>query len=493
MKCKYCGADLVEGKPFCPTCGKENIPETDEQTVQEVVEETPVQEPIPAEQEPATEIKEGIKATPGKIALAVVAVIVVLAVLIALILSGLGGNEKPLSSDETMATTEDVTGVTTPEETVEATIPADGNPDDATCKGSYTVTDEELLASADTVVATMGDAELTVSELQIYYWTEVAYFLQQYGSYASYFGLDFTQPMDMQTCNLDGITTTWQQYFLAIALDTWASYESMALEADAAGMTLDAAIQTNLDNLPTDLEETALGYEISVEELLASNFGACSNMEDYVHYWELYYKGLMYFNAQMEKIVPTAEEVEAYFAENEANYADNGITKDAGKYVDVRHILLMPEDENATTGEDGYPVYSDEAWAACLTEAQGIYDQWKAGEMTEESFAALANEFSVDSDGTDGGLYENVYEGQMVPNFNDWCFDAARQPGDHDMVQTEYGYHIMYFVDSRDIWFATAEADLIAERSNQLIPTATEKYGMQIDYSAIVLGLVELG
>ena len=34
----------------------------------------------------------------------------------------------------------------------------------------------------------------------------------------------------------------------------------------------------------------------------------------------------------------------------------------------------------------------------------------------------------------------------MVAAFNDWCFDSSRQPGDTGIVETDYGYHIMYFV-----------------------------------------------
>jgi hypothetical protein len=34
----------------------------------------------------------------------------------------------------------------------------------------------------------------------------------------------------------------------------------------------------------------------------------------------------------------------------------------------------------------------------------------------------------------------------MVQSFNDWCFDASRQAGDTDIVETNYGYHVMYFV-----------------------------------------------
>jgi hypothetical protein len=45
-----------------------------------------------------------------------------------------------------------------------------------------------------------------------------------------------------------------------------------------------------------------------------------------------------------------------------------------------------------------------------------------------------------------GGLYENVYPGQMTHAINEWCFDESRQPGDHSIIETDYGFHLMYFV-----------------------------------------------
>ena len=64
--------------------------------------------------------------------------------------------------------------------------------------------------------------------------------------------------------------------------------------------------------------------------------------------------------------------------------------------------------------------------------AQDILDEWKAGAATEDSFAELANEYSEDpGSNTTGGLYEQVYQGQMVTEFNDWCFDPARQSRRH--------------------------------------------------------------
>ena len=76
-----------------------------------------------------------------------------------------------------------------------------------------------------------------------------------------------------------------------------------------------------------------------------------------------------------------------------------------------------------------------------------MLNQWKSGDATEESFAELANANSTDTgSNTNGGLYENVYPGQMVDTFNDWCFDTDRKAGDTGIVETTYGYHVMYFV-----------------------------------------------
>lgn len=114
--------------------------------------------------------------------------------------------------------------------------------------------------------------------------------------------------------------------------------------------------------------------------------------------------------------------------------------------VNVRHILVGFEGE---AQEDG--TYSDEVKEAAKTKAEEILNEWKSGDANEDSFAALANEKSTDNgSNTNGGLYENVYPGQMVAAFNDWCFDASRKPGDTDIVETNYGYHVMYFSSTSD-------------------------------------------
>ena len=50
----------------------------------------------------------------------------------------------------------------------------------------------------------------------------------------------------------------------------------------------------------------------------------------------------------------------------------------------------------------------------------------------------------------------------MVTEFNDWCFDESREPGDTGIVKTSYGYHIMYFVGQGDqiAWEEAVRSDL---------------------------------
>ena len=74
------------------------------------------------------------------------------------------------------------------------------------------------------------------------------------------------------------------------------------------------------------------------------------------------------------------------------------------------------------------------------------------GEATEASFAALATEHSDDPGSVDaGGLYENInVDTNFVENFLNWAM-APHKPGDVEIVETEYGCHIMYYSSTADL------------------------------------------
>lgn len=106
----------------------------------------------------------------------------------------------------------------------------------------------------------------------------------------------------------------------------------------------------------------------------------------------------------------------------------------------VRHILITEANLNLAEGEEA-------GENEVLLAAQKILDDWKAGEMTEDAFAALAKEYTQDSGSVaNGGLYEDVLKGNMIAEFEDWCYAEGRKAGDTGIVESTYGQHIMYFV-----------------------------------------------
>ena len=111
----------------------------------------------------------------------------------------------------------------------------------------------------------------------------------------------------------------------------------------------------------------------------------------------------------------------------------------------VRHILVAFE--GGTTDSNGVTTYSDEEKAAALAGAEDILAQWKAGDATEDSFAALAAENTDDTASAEtGGLYEDISPASSyVTAFKEWALDSSRKPGDTGIVETEYGYHVMYY------------------------------------------------
>jgi len=166
-------------------------------------------------------------------------------------------------------------------------------------------------------------------------------------------------------------------------------------------------------------------------------------------------------------------------------YVDCGLSDEYT--VAVRHILRL-----TNTPEDGATEEEIAEITAANTEAKlradSLLGEWKAGEATEESFAQLAKENSEDGSASAGGLYTGVYKGQMVAEFENWCFDESRQPGDTGIVQTTYGYHVMYFVEEEGPKYRSdIKSALEAESYNELLEDLQKEYTTVISDKAAFL------
>lgn len=352
-------------------------------------------------------------------------------------------------------------------------------------KDNYTVADEKLGDKMSKVVASVGGDELTNEQLQIFYWMQIY-------NYGYYYGCDFSKPLSEQVME-DNDGKTFQQYFLETALTNWTQYQVLAQMAEEDGFKIPDEYQQELDDLPETMEKTAQenGFA-SAAEMLEVDFGKGVTLESYQNFFDLYYVSNLYFSDLVEKLEVTDAEIEAYYEANKASLETEwgtAVTKETGKLVDVRHVLIQPE---KTKDESGKEVITDAAWEACRQKAQELYDEWQKGTRDENTFGDLAYNNSADGNKSEGGLYTDISKGVMVKEFEDWCFDESRKYGDHGLVKTEFGYHIMFFVGEEEGWIRLSRDGALGDKADALLADILKENTADINYKKIALGNVNL-
>ena len=233
---------------------------------------------------------------------------------------------------------------------------------------------------------------------------------------------------------------------------TYSDDEKAAAEAACkeAADALAAAKPTSSMDLNTEIAKLSIYKDTALEDLPESS----SDSDIPFANLSTYYKDWLGDTSRKEgdfTVVPitssstaadgtTTTKTTGYYAvifESRNDYVENTVT--------IRHILA--DFQNPTT-VDGVTTYSEAEKNAAKQRADEIMAQFNATGKTETEFAALVEANTGDGGSKyNGGLYSHVVEGQMVEGFNEWIFDANRKAGDCEIVETEFGYHLIYFVE----------------------------------------------
>lgn len=423
----------------------------------------------------------------------VVSLLLCLALMLAL-LCGCSGEEDPSTgtagTDTAAATEEKTTDTQQPAESGSAPTGETEPVDLGEIVNREKYTDDEITVDdprLEQVVAVCGETGLTNRMFQIYYCMQYHNFLNQYGMYAYYFGLDTSKPL----CDQPSVQTgmSWEQLFAESALEQFRQFGAVTEKARAEGFTLTDDMAKELQDAIDGIDEDASskGYE-SVDAYIQESFGPTITKEAFVDFLKSYYYVMNYEDQMYNSISFTDEDLMEYFMNHrEDNTEYQNVAMDKGN-INVRHILIQPEDA------DNDQKVSDEEKAAAKAKAEEILTAWKE-DPTEDNFAALAKEHTTDPGSKEtGGLYEEVYPGQMVASFNDWCFDPARKTGDTDIVETDYGFHIMYFVKQTGNyqWKILAKRDYTSERMSVMLKELIDAHPTEVDYAALVLAPLPL-
>ena len=334
------------------------------------------------------------------------------------------------------------------------------------------------------VVAQNGDGEdiLNNSQFQLYYWMEFYQMMETYGDYLLYFGLNTDASLAGQASLAENLT--WEQYFVDSATQSFANYYALSKGAEKAGYQLPQEAEEYIASLTDEggdfvaqLKENGFA---SADEYIKKTFGDGADLQDYIDYLRMYYYGVSYYNNVLygePADALTDAEIEKYYTQHSEEFTDVPKVNN----VNVRHILITPEEQNS----DG--TYTDEAWAAAEEKANELLAQWQK-DPTEENFAALANQNSDDpGSNTTGGLYEEVRPGQMVTEFDAWCFDTDRKVGDAAIVKTTYGYHIMFFAGYGEgrYWVDKVRSAIAAPIAEEAMNALKEEYPVLFDYTQL--------
>lgn len=389
----------------------------------------------------------------------------------------------------TKDSTDDSTQESTNEPTDESTLPEMGSAygeNDPTALDSYGIINAEPGDSNMRAVAAVnadGEAILTNAQLQFYFWEEFYQIQDYFGEYyLSLIGLSTSTPLSEQSSLMENYS--WEQYLVESLTNTFSNLYALSSAAKADGYTLDEENLELLDYYTTadggfvsDIAES--GYS-SLEEYLAAFYGNGVSIDDYREYLETYLTATAYYDDCLYLPVMNAlteEDVNAYYAEHKEDYEEDGVLQINN--ATVRHILIAPE-ETEDESEDA----TNAALEAALNEAHDVLELWLE-DPTVEHFAELADEYSAD--GAEGGLYEDFAPGAMITEFNDWCFDESRQPGDYDIVKTDYGYHIIYFIERTETraWYDTVVSDISGTSATEALTELKELYPVKFDYTQV--------
>ncbi len=139
----------------------------------------------------------------------------------------------------------------------------------------------------------------------------------------------------------------------------------------------------------------------------------------------------------------------------------------------VRHILFAAREGEATAAE---------------LEAAEARAEAALAEITDEASMERVSEVALaDASAAEATLYEDVVRGQMVEPFEDWLFAPERKAGDTGIVQTVYGFHVMFYVSRSETptWATKIEEILRQQRFSEESDDLVAGYSAEVNSFAL--------
>jgi foldase protein PrsA len=312
-----------------------------------------------------------------------------------------------------------------------------------------------------TVVAKVGDQNITASELKFYLTMDK----EQAEANA---GLSDKSDKEKRAYwNTKDGDTDRKQALIDNTLNNLAELKTLLICASKDNVKLE---QQELDDIAKSIEnmidEKGKGDRKKAEKELIKEQGV--TIDEYKKMYEEY--SLAYFNykaTQPYQMGVSEDEIKKEFDSNKEQY----------EKVTVKHVLIGTQDPNT---QQNLP---EDKVAEKKKLAEEVLEKAKAGADFEE----LVSEYSEDPGAEENKGEYTFGKGEMVPEFEEWSF-GERKEGEVDIVQTDFGFHIMKFIKKSNT-LEDAKDDIIRilqqKKFQEKVEEAKKQYPLEKDQKVI--------
>ena len=196
---------------------------------------------------------------------------------------------------------------------------------------------------------------------------------------------------------------------------------------------------------------TSLGVS-TVEDLAEVAYGM--TYDDLMEYYTMSGALENYKAALEESVNPTDDELAEFYADHEEDY----------RTVEVRHSLILTEDMDEEEKAEAYEA------------VQELVERYNAGEITFDDLLEESDDVnSSTGEPNNDGYYTVQKDSSFVQSFKDWALAQTAPSDTVEIVESEYGYHIMQCTAILDLTDETVKETVESAYKMQLVENQIEE------------------
>lgn len=250
----------------------------------------------------------------------------------------------------------------------------------------------------------INNVSYSPAQVGYYYGTQYNNFLNTYGDYASYFGLNTSSGIKGLATQNFSDTQTWKEYFLDQAIQQMKQIQAYGDYASANGVTLTSEQKAEIDDQLNIIATAAPNYGYKdVNSFLTTNYGKGVNSNIFRAESERYALANAGYNAFVSTLNYSDEELAEYYAGLEGAY---------DIYVYALYTVSAED-----TDEDG--TISEEELAAAEATAKAIVTDYYKDKITKNIVTKLSSAAAKHVEGASASK-QAVTSQNLTPSYAEW-------------------------------------------------------------------------